>query len=116
MNPINDLGTRSRPLDVGPNRLRKPVGEGAFRQPAAPSGPRPVATTGFAETARGLIAEVDSAQKHADAQMTGLATGEVIDVHEVTVAVEEAQLAVSLMIEIRNRLVQAYQEVMRMPV
>ncbi len=116
MTPINDLSNGARPLDVGPNRLLSPVAGNRLPRSGAGLQPRPEGATGFASTVHDLIAEVDTAQKYADAQMTGLATGEVIDVHEVTVAVEEAQLAVSLMIEIRNRLVQAYQEVMRMPV
>ncbi len=111
-----EIGGRTRPLDVGPNRLRG--GTPPPPLPARPhhSRPTPNAASGFAETVRRLVGEVDAAQKQADAQLTGLATGEVTDVHQVTVALEEAQLSLSLMIEIRNRLVEAYQEVMRMPI
>ncbi len=106
MNPIGEIGGRIQRLDVGPNRLR------ADRSPALPNQPRredlrpePNAAAGFAQTARELIGEVDVAQKVADAQLTGLAAGEGTDVHQVTIAVEEAQLSVSLLIEILNRLV-----------
>ncbi|MAE69540.1 MAG: flagellar hook-basal body complex protein FliE [Gemmatimonadetes bacterium] len=114
MSTLPEIGGRTRPLDVGPNRL------GGSPRPLPSKPERDAASaneaSGFAETARRLIAEVDGAQKHADAQLTGLATGEVTDVHQVTVAVEEARLSLSLMIQIRNRLVESYQEVMRMQI
>ena len=42
--------------------------------------------------------------------------GEITDIHEVMIAVEEANTAMEFMLEIRNKIVEAYQEVMRMPV
>jgi len=42
--------------------------------------------------------------------------GETTDVHDVMIATEEAGLAFNLMVEIRNKLVESYQELMRMQV
>jgi flagellar hook-basal body complex protein FliE len=45
-----------------------------------------------------------------------MVAGEITDVHQVMVAVEEANTAFSLMMELRNKMLDAYQEVMRMQV
>ena len=45
-----------------------------------------------------------------------LVTGEAADVHQVMVAVEEAGIALDLMLEIRNRVLDGYQELIRMQV
>jgi flagellar hook-basal body complex protein FliE len=59
---------------------------------------------------------VDNLEKKSDATIKGFAIGEVTDIHEVTIAVEEAQIAFNLLLEIRNKLLETYQEVMRMQV
>ena len=45
-----------------------------------------------------------------------LLIGEVNDIHRATIAAREAELAVNLTVQIRNRLVDAYTEIMRMQV
>lgn len=71
---------------------------------------------GFGETLSGLIHNVDSIQKNAHEATRRLLTGEIEDVHQVMVAMEEAQTSFHLMMEVRNKIVDAYREVMRMPV
>jgi flagellar hook-basal body complex protein FliE len=63
-----------------------------------------------------MLTEVDSLQKRADQAVEGLATGKVKDVHDVMLAMNEADLSFRLMLEVRNKLVEAYQEVSRMQV
>ena len=48
--------------------------------------------------------------------MEALAAGEVADVHQVMVAVAEAGLAMDLLLQLRNRVTDAFQEIMRMQV
>jgi flagellar hook-basal body complex protein FliE len=43
-----------------------------------------------------------------------MAAGEITDVHQVMTAVEEASTAFNMMMEIRNKVMDAYQEVLRM--
>ena len=45
-----------------------------------------------------------------------LVTGKAADVHQVMVAVEEAGIALDLMLEVRNRVLEGYQELIRMQV
>ena len=70
----------------------------------------------FESTLKGFVNEVNSLQNHASESIEKLATGEVEDVHQVMIAVEEANTAMEFMLEIRNKIVEAYQEIMRMPV
>jgi flagellar hook-basal body complex protein FliE len=46
--------------------------------------------------------------------VVGLTTGEVEDVHQVMIAMNEADLAFRMMLEVRNKLVEAYKEVARL--
>lgn len=62
------------------------------------------------------LGSVETAQVQADEATRKLATGEIRDVAEVTIASEKATLALQLTVQVRNRVIEAYQEMMRMPV
>jgi flagellar hook-basal body complex protein FliE len=68
----------------------------------------------FKDVLAGIVDQVDTLQKDADRSIQGLATGETRNVHDVTIKMEEAGVAFDLMMEIRNKLVDAYQQLMRM--
>lgn len=70
--------------------------------------------TDFMSTLGDGIARVDVGLKTADAQLRGLAAGEDIPVHELMISMERARMDLMLMVEVRNRLVEAYQELTRM--
>lgn len=70
----------------------------------------------FKDTLKNLIGDVDNMQKTAEESTRRMLTGEIEDVHQVMVAMEEAQTSFQLMMEIRNKIVEAYREVMRMQV
>jgi flagellar hook-basal body complex protein FliE len=53
---------------------------------------------------------------HADEGLRSLATGETENLHQVMIALEEARLGLQLVAQVRNRLLEAYQEVLRMQV
>jgi len=55
-------------------------------------------------------------ESRADQLTAMLARGEPVELHEVIIATEKAQLALDLAVQMRNRVVEAYQEIMRMPV
>ena len=50
----------------------------------------------------------------ADQGMQKLAMGDVSNLHQVMIQMEEAKLSVQLLLQVRNRLLEAYQDVMRM--
>lgn len=59
---------------------------------------------------------VNNLQINADHMAQKLATGEAKDVHEVLMAVEEVNVGLQLTMQIRNKIIEAYQEIMRMQV
>jgi flagellar hook-basal body complex protein FliE len=62
------------------------------------------------------IQEVDSMQKQADQMALKVVTGEINEIHQATIAAEKASLSLQLALQIRSKVVEAYQEIMRMPV
>lgn len=62
------------------------------------------------------LEDVNTLQHDADAEIQRLAAGETEDVHEVILAMDEAETAFELMMEIRNKLVSSYKEIMNMQV
>ncbi|MBE9528938.1 MAG: flagellar hook-basal body complex protein FliE [Proteobacteria bacterium] len=60
------------------------------------------------------IAKVSEVQVSADKAIEGLAKGEATNVHEAMIAVEEANLSFNMMLQVRNKLLAAYEEIMRM--
>jgi flagellar hook-basal body complex protein FliE len=59
---------------------------------------------------------VNDLQKKADQASTDLATGKIEDIYEVVIAAEKAAVALQLTIQVRNKMLESYQEMMRMSV
>lgn len=72
--------------------------------------------TGFGKALMNAIEGLDAVQKSADDKAMELATGEPIDLHEVMLSRETASLHMQLALQVRNKLVEAYQDVMRMQI
>lgn len=70
----------------------------------------------FAEALKGSLAEVNQAQLSADHAAQQIAAGETKNLHEAMIKLEEADISLRLMVQVRNKAVEAYQEVMRMQV
>ena len=85
-----------------------------------PLGQKPETTKaegpGFAGLLSEMVQNVEKANKEADTAVQGLLTGESADIHSVMLAVNKADLSLRLALEVRNKLVEAYQEIMRMTV
>ena len=69
----------------------------------------------FMSTLRTAIDEVGQLQSEADGKVAQLLTGNGQDVHSAMIAVEKAGLAFQMMVQVRNKIVQAYQQVSSMP-
>jgi flagellar hook-basal body complex protein FliE len=76
----------------------------------------PVAAPGFGDWLAHEVGQVDAALATSENDMRRLATGQVQNLHEVMIHMEEAKLSFQLLAQVRNRLLDAYQEVMRMQV
>ncbi|RMG18788.1 MAG: flagellar hook-basal body complex protein FliE [Deltaproteobacteria bacterium] len=97
----------------------KPVGKEVSRYLVDRAEPR---GAGGAESREGFSSAVDEALEaldqtmvQADHQAARLAVGEG-NLHETAIAIEKADVAMRLAVRIRNKIVDAYQEIMRMPV
>ncbi len=68
----------------------------------------------FGETMSAALRDVSQLQDRADNMAVQLALGHDVDIHDAVLATEEARLAFDFTLQIRNKLIEAYQEVMRM--
>jgi flagellar hook-basal body complex protein FliE len=71
---------------------------------------------GFDDLVKDFARDVNDLQFQAGHAIDLLATGRAADVHQVMIAVEEASIALDLMLEVRNRVLEGYQELIRMQV
>lgn len=70
----------------------------------------------FESTLGRMVAEVSGKQAAASDAVTGLLSGQGVPLHQAVVAMEEASVSFQLMVEVRNKLLESYQELMRMQV
>ena len=70
----------------------------------------------FKDTVKGLLSDVNDKMVTADQKSTDLALGKSHDLDGTVKSVEEAGLAMQFTLSIRNKLLEAYQEIERMPV
>ena len=70
----------------------------------------------FEELLEESLVTVNSLQKTSDREIQKLALGDVEDISQVVTAASQAQLALRLVVEIRNKLVDAYQELARISI
>ena len=62
------------------------------------------------------LGEVDQLQKEKDTAVRNLATGKDADIHNTMIAIQKAHISFKFMLQVRNKIVSAYEEVMRMNV
>ncbi|HET6568461.1 MAG TPA: flagellar hook-basal body complex protein FliE [Rhodothermales bacterium] len=78
--------------------------------------PRESGSASFGDFFKDAIDQVDGLQKEANHQVTAFVAGEQDNVHDVMIAMNEARLSFQLMTEVRNKVMETYQELMRMQV
>ena len=71
---------------------------------------------GFSDVLGEMVRDVQGRQTAASSAMNGVLTGEGVPLHEAVLASEEASISFQLLVEIRNKLLESYQELMRMQV
>lgn len=69
----------------------------------------------FSNTLKDLLGKVDESSEAANDAVSKMIDG-TGDVHEAMIALQHADVMLQMTVQIRNKLVQAYQDVMRMPV
>jgi flagellar hook-basal body complex protein FliE len=97
-----------RPVTV--NTVELPSSPG----PAAEVSPE-VSADGFSESLKAAVAKVDALQVDADAETSKLAGG-AGNLHETMLALEKADVGMRVAMKVRNKIIDAYNDVMRMSV
>ena len=88
----------------------------AVTPPATAQPTAPASGAGFGETIGKALQAVSDAEQHADTVAKDLASGGDSSVQDLMVAMSKASLSVDLLVQVRNRAVEAYQEIMRMQI
>jgi flagellar hook-basal body complex protein FliE len=70
----------------------------------------------FGDTLNNAIKEVNKLQTEADKSVNSLVNGSNTDIHKTMIAMEKADISFKLMMQIRNKAIEVYQEMMRMQV
>lgn len=81
---------------------------------AAPFQPSEAPERGFHDVLHNAIDEIQQLEGQAAQKVAGVLTGNGDDVHKALIAVEKADLSFQLMMQVRNKIISAYEEISRM--
>lgn len=87
-------------------------GEGTSTASVQPEDP----ASSFKNVVKKAIKEVNNLQDNSDQMAVKLASGDSTDVHQAMIAMQKAKLALDLTIQVRNKVIDAYSEIMRMQI
>ncbi|WP_258443451.1 flagellar hook-basal body complex protein FliE [Helicobacter sp. 16-1353] len=72
-----------------------------------------VPTKNFMDTMKEVIDEVNTQQKTSEQALSDVATGQVKDLHQAAIAIGKAETSMKVMLEVRNKAINAYKEILR---
>jgi flagellar hook-basal body complex protein FliE len=84
---------------------------GILPNPVQATNPAPA---GFESLVTGLVQQVASKQAAAGEAVSATLSGQNTSLHQTMIAMEEASISFQLMVEVRNKMLESYQELMRM--
>lgn len=123
MDPLSGLGAAGAPNAFAAMRAQSMPAPKISTQEIADLGsigvaqPERVGGTGnFADVLTSMVREVNAKQAAASEAVGGVLAGEGVPLHQAVIAMEEASVSFQLMVEVRNKLVESYQELMRMQI
>ena len=102
---------RIKPMEIG--RALDLPGAAPGAAPGGPAGAP--ATVPFKDLLSQAVQTANDLSHKSDALNTALVQGRPVDLHRVMLAQQEAQIAFDMVLQMRDKLVSAYQEVLRMP-
>lgn len=98
---------------INPNQYPAPI---ISNKPAEVKSAESPQGSSFGEVLENAMQEVNDLQTQASDQTQKLMTGEITDIHSAMIAVQKADVSFQMMMQVRNKLVNAYQEIMKMQV
>lgn len=75
--------------------------------------PAQESTTDFAQELKNALGNVNEMQVQSEKAMSDIATGSVKDLHQAAIAIDKAEISMKLMLEVRNKALNAYKEITR---
>ena len=91
-----------------------PLSAATLALPQAPTGPAGAGSR-FTQALHRMLEGTEQASGDANTKVAAMVDG-TGDVHEAMIALQRAELSLELTVQVRNKLMSAYQEIMRMPV
>ena len=85
-------------------------------QPAVATGEAQPTDSSFAGVLGNLVQDVNSKQNVMEQSLRDLQSGQNVSLHQTMISIQEASVSFQLMVEVRNKLLESYQELMRMQV
>ena len=70
-------------------------------------------STNFMDTMKEVIDEVNKEQKTGEKALSDVATGQIQDIHQAAIAIGKAETSMKVMLEVRNKAINAYKEILR---
>ena len=116
MSPVGTAGGVQDILAMRQQLIDRSSALQSLRQPAPVAPAANPEGGGFAATLQDALGQVNETQRGADALSEGYERGEVVDVAKVMLARQEAGIAFEATLQVRNKLLSAYQDIMRMGV
>jgi len=115
---VSNLFQRPMPADIDPAKLSKAlaVDSPEFAGTPAIKAPPSASAPSFGSLLDNAVGEVNAKANAAGAEQAKVLSGESTNLHQAMISIQEAGVAFSLMVEVRNKLVDSYQELMRMQI
>ena len=88
----------------------------SLKPASGPQSPVTAAEDGFASMLDGMVSRVNKQQVNADQAMAQLSSGNAKNIHDVMIAMEQADISLRMLVQVRNKAMDAYQEIMRLQV
>ena len=100
---MNDISIKSL--------VQSPVGAAVGSKPEPQS-----SSLSFGQMLTDSMSQVNRHQLEADASINNLVTGKQTDIHQTMIAMEKASVSFDMLMQIRNKVISAYDQIMRMPI
>jgi flagellar hook-basal body complex protein FliE len=113
MSPLSGINAYSPGLMP---RLVPPTGGDIAGVPSTLPSAAPAGASDFSSMLGKMVSEVNAKQLEAGQNVNALQSGQNVPLHQAVISMEEASVSFQLMVEVRNKLLDSYQEIMRMQI
>jgi len=113
MSPLSAIPAYSTNLM---SQIQRLPGKDVAELPSQLPGASPVSGDSFSSLLGKMVSDVNAQQQTASQAVNALQSGQSVPLHQAVISMEEANVSFQLMVEVRNRLLESYQEVMRMQI